>query len=107
MKDIIRRIGEDLEVMIDKEMIEGIDLVAEMIEEIEEIQVKTETEGGKGIQVKKEIGGDKDQEVMIEEKVEDLSFIIHLINFLPTIKCLVFYLLKLNKLSLKCCPVSE
>ena len=131
MKDIIRRIGEDLEVMIDKEMIEGIVLVAERIEEIEEIQVKTETggeqgiqvkieiggeeeiqvktetEGGKGIQVKKEIGGEKDQEVMIEEKVEDLSFIIHLINFLPTIKCLVFYLLKLNKLSLKCCPVSE
>merc|ERR1712019_119395 len=52
MKDIIRRIGEDLEVMIVKEMIEGIDLVAEMIEEIEEIQVKTETGGEQGIQVK-------------------------------------------------------
>ena len=86
MIDITRRIGEDPEVMIDIEMIEEIDLVAEMIKDTEETQVKTETGEEKEIQVKTETGGEEeilvkieivgeeDQEVLIGEKVEDLSY---------------------------------
>lgn len=73
MIDITKRKEEGPEVIADREMIEETDLVVEVVEDIDEIQAKTEIGEEKEILVKKETEGEEDPEALIEGKGEDLS----------------------------------